>query len=625
VHGEEHTTYQSAAIALHLVEHHNEGEICFVDAINNGNTPYELRTMFISLTLSGFPTYCIYNKQNLRDKMCEDYLYETQGNTVLAYNKLLQYFSNRLRQENKDNTHFGLPEPEESYTELQIEKLKYDPQQQQILYEQLLKLTPPTEQQLLLLNDIKHCLAHNINKTYIIQGQGGSGKTAISKLIIAYARSQGHLVQGCASTAFAASNYKDFYTAHSLFEIPVVDDIEAIEEGYDHRSNLDKKPQRLELLMNTRVIVWDEISNQNIIDFMAAYKALDSFKNHIVLIEGDKNQTAPVVERGTKQQIIESSIYCSDVIKTFHKITFSTNLRLVGNTEQSQIDYAKLLLEVANGNHFKNKNELFTAVEVNENGDDIESGIKTIALQTIGLFTETEHCLSWLYPNGFDPLNMHRTCILAVTNKQVEEWNSQVQKLNENTSTTLKSYDSFNEVDDPHDYLKEMVTEHVMNSFNDNQAPTHILELKKDDICILLANFDKEQGLTKNTRVKIVLISNRYVRVVTLNNEYPVFANIPRFNFHIKLPFNKSFKILRRQFPLKLAYALTINRSQGQEFDRQLVDLTNAAFSHGHLYVALSRIRKSSNIKIYCYEEQIWDLNVVFTKNVVYDEILKSF
>jgi hypothetical protein len=89
----------------------------------------------------------------------------------------------------------------------------------------------------------------------------------------------------------------------------------------------------------------------------------------------------------------------------------------------------------------------------------------------------------------------------------------------------LKSYDSFNEVDDPHHFLKEMVTEHVMNRFIDNQAPSHELELKIDDICILLANFNKKNGLTKNTRVKIIKITLRIVRVVTLNNTHPVFAN----------------------------------------------------------------------------------------------------
>jgi ATP-dependent exoDNAse (exonuclease V) alpha subunit len=70
---------------------------------------------------------------------------------------------------------------------------------------------------------------------------------------------------------------------------------------------------------------------------------------------------------------------------------------------------------------------------------------------------------------------------------------------------------------------------------------------------------------------------------------------------------------------------LTINRSQGQEFDKLVVDLTIPPFTHGHLYVALSRIRKSENIKIYCDNDHILDDNIAITDNVVYDEILNSF
>ena len=250
--------------------------------------------------------------------------------------------------------------------------------------------------------------------------------------------------------------------------------------------------------------------------------------------------------------------------------------------------------------------------------------IRIRCIKTIGLFTTTKECVTWLYPYGFDALNMHKTCILAVTNKQVQEWNVLIQKLNKYNSVLFKSYDTFNEVDDPHGYLSNMVTEHVMNKFNDNQAPQHELELKIDDICILLANVDKEKGLTKNTRVRIIQLTQRFIRVATLNNIYPIYANIPRFDVHIKIPFYKSYKILRHQFPLKLAYALTMNRSQGQEFEKLLVDLIIPPFTHGHLYVALSRIRKSENIKIFCTNHQILDDNIVITNNVVYDEILKK-
>ena len=66
----------------------------------------------------------------------------------------------------------------------------------------------------------------------------------------------------------------------------------------------------------------------------------------------------------------------------------------------------------------------------------------------------------------------------------------------------------------------------------------------------------------------------------------------------VNLPYGKSSSMIISQFP-RLAYAMTMNRSQDQKFSQVLVELSIHAFSHGHLYVAINRIGNVTNIAFY--------------------------
>jgi hypothetical protein len=328
---------------------------------------------------------------------------------------------------------------------------------------------------------------------------------------------------------------------------------------------------------------------------------------------GDNKQIAPVVEHAPRQQIIGASIYCSPLMTQFCKYKFTENMRLRGAT-QSQLEYSKLLLEVGSG------------------GRDHELEIEDYGTYVMGLhdqkvFTELSDAVDFIHPNGFDLDHITKVCILAATNVQVDQWNQRVQDLNSNQTHHLFSYDMFDEVDDQNGYLREMITPEILNHYSNSQVPAHDLTLKVDDICLLMRKVQKSR-LANNTRCQIVHISAHLIRVKTLDSDNPIFANIPRFKFKVNLPYGKSFSMMRSQFPLRLAYAMTMNRSQGQEFKKVLVDLSIHAFSHGHLYVAISRIRNAADIAFYTSDSKssaYADQGVLFTRNVVYDEILESF
>ena len=78
-----------------------------------------------------------------------------------------------------------------------------------------------------------------------------------------------------------------------------------------------------------------------------------------------------------------------------------------------------------------------------------------------------------------------------------------------------------------------------------------------------------------------------------------------------------SFTLSRRQFPVIGAFAMTINKSQGQSYDRIGIYLCNEIFSHGQLYVALSRGRHLANIKVANDNNEA----VGTLKNIVYHEV----
>ena len=83
--------------------------------------------------------------------------------------------------------------------------------------------------------------------------------------------------------------------------------------------------------------------------------------------------------------------------------------------------------------------------------------------------------------------------------------------------------------------------------------------------------------------------------------------------------------MMRKQLHLRLAYSMTYNKSQGQEFKRCLVDIRKPPFVHGHLYVALSRIRYFDDIRIFCTADENIDNQdkCIVINNFVYNRLIR--
>lgn len=76
--------------------------------------------------------------------------------------------------------------------------------------------------------------------------------------------------------------------------------------------------------------------------------------------------------------------------------------------------------------------------------------------------------------------------------------------MNPNQSKVLFSADRFNECDDPHGHLQSMINQELLNRFDKVGVPSHQLELKVDDICIVMKNLSARYGLANSVRECIV-------------------------------------------------------------------------------------------------------------------------
>ena len=90
-------------------------------------------------------------------------------------------------------------------------------------------------------------------------------------------------------------------------------------------------------------------------------------------------------------------------------------------------------------------------------------------------------------------------------------------------------------------------------------------------------------------------------------------VRIPRINFTLS---RAGVKISRIQFPLILAFALTVNRSQSKTFPHVQLDCSKQPFGHGQLYVAFSRATSSATLDFVDFS--------IALENIVYLELIQQ-
>ena len=157
--------------------------------------------------------------------------------------------------------------------------------------------------------------------------------------------------------------------------------------------------------------------------------------------------------------------------------------------------------------------------------------------------------------------------------------------------------------------------------FEESTYPTDaFLKLKKGAQVILIKN-DPEKRWVNGTLAKVVALSKDSIVVDIHGFTY----DVPVVKWQkIEYSYNEAEERIEdevvgnfTQYPIKLAWAITIHKSQGQTFDKVIIDLGHGAFTHGQLYVALSRCTCMDGIKFkrpvihsdIIFDERIYEFN----------------
>ncbi|CAN1162476.1 ATP-dependent DNA helicase PIF1, partial [Linum perenne] len=208
--------------------------------------------------------------------------------------------------------------------------------------------------------------------------------------------------------------------------------------------------------------------------------------------------------------------------------------------------------------------------------------------------------------------------IVAPTNEDVSKLNAYV--LAQVPGPTKNYYSAYTLSSDSkrmHE-LETLYPTEFLNSFSFNGVPEHVVTLKVFTPIMLLRNLNPSIGLCNGTRIMTTFLGDYVIKGVIIGGSFEgSTVAIPR----VVLNINDSrwpFILKRRQFPIRLCYGMTINKSQGQTLERVGIYLPKPVFSHGQLYVAISRVKSASGLRILLLNDP--SIPHGYTRNIVYTE-----
>ena len=522
----------------------------------------------------------------------------------------------------------------------------YDPAIQADVFKDNYEGCKKVREQQELIDSVRAMQANGQQILIFVDAPGGCGKTYCFNTILAYYRSIGKRALAVATTGIAALQLHGGKTVHTGLRVAI--DTSAGQNDMPSLTISRSTKLGQFLLHDIDLLLWDEAAMANRSVFDSVDYHLRQLRNDerpfggvSVILGGDFRQCLPVVPNGTRAQQVAKSIMTSPRFDDFTNVKLHQNIRVsrlidIDPGRAAKLNaWAKTLLLLGSNAFGEPDAEVpFTSTRppnVNRKAvrtfDDISIMIKDV----FGDLSDA----SALPVEDLASSDMVHSAILCPLHESVDFINSCCLEKWEGDMTTKCATDDYEDSDTVLLETSGIRDVEHLHKQTPNGSPPHRLDLKPKMPLILLRNM--ANGLMNGTRMLLLENLQHVLRCLVVNGpQAGTIVFIPRFSFKHEgvqhpLPW------CRRQFPVKPCWAMTINKAQGQTLARVGVCLVRVvddrdvdgtrrihvasaeSFSHGQVYVALSRSGDPDGVCMYTtYEQTMLDTIV----NVVYPEAL---
>ena len=344
----------------------------------------------------------------------------------------------------------------------------------------------------------------------------------------------------------------------------------------------------------------------------------EPFGGKLVVLSGDFRQILPVVPSGTRARIVLAAVKSSQLWPLCTTLKLTENMRVQRLIELNPTPenrdrlnaYSSWLLQMGNGTLASPLNPQDNIIQIPQHM----------------VCNSVEEMINNVYDNFADNYNnieyIRARAILTAKNSTVDHLNEEIVRRLPGNTVISESIDTVVDEDTATNYPVEL-----LNSIDISGMPPHILKLKKDCVIILMRNLNVKKGHCNGTRYIVLSVSENIIVAKKLHwkndvNDIIVISKVPLHTSENDFPF-----IMRRlQWPIRVAYVMTFNKSQGQSIDKYGLMLPQSVFSHGQLYVGFSRCGDPDNIYVWADQMEFREMGLpeghYYTRNVVYPEVL---